>query len=971
MGKCIKNIVLSVMAAVFGALALSGPVFATPATVTEPTDTPETTVVTPVDTPTDAPVETAPETTETTETTGEGQTWYDQVGNLGWLVCPGTGLLSRIIDGAYGLLTQVIQVNPIPTDQQSPYYIVWEYFKNITNLIFVVFFLIVIFSQLTGVGINNYGIKKVLPRIIITAILVNLSYIVCTIAVDISNILGNSLHGFFMHVQDVAIQNGTIPADAKSTSVAAITYAILGIGAAGAAGTALVFAGSVEGLLWMLAPVLLSGVIAVLSALIIMAARQALIYLLVMISPLAFVAYMLPNTEQWFSKWYKLFARMILFYPMFSVLYGASQLAGLVIIASSDNPFMKVLGIAVEIVPLFMSIPLMKMSGTALNKIDGIFNRMVSPLTGAAAGFAASQGALAKQKALAKQNPTAPHTRLAQYLERRRARREYDTAAASEAIKEENRRYAEDTMYSGRGDNKRLNRRGRTAYDRGLRHIENENAHREWMADLDEGFGDKDDSRIRKQDRAWVKKTNRAYIHAVDRDEMIRDRQSSITLKNERERAERLRNALGEHANDGYEITEDDERIRKQVSSVFRMDDSKSFYKALDKERLSFKDKSIKLTAAERGVLDKNKNSLNAVLAGSISAKRKADATDKSTYLELYDDSPSGPSNEHNLIHAIETDNYNSMAAALEIMAKRGDYGDIDRVLRENSQKLVGSEHLYTQKVLGDTLIKMKADDPYLWAYAKNNMIRRSINTPTNGLEGFIDYATFLSNQKQAGDTAEDFDKVSFSHILEGLKDGKIFASADRTAFKGVLKSIQEGTVPIDDKGNPKILVEPVKFARSSLCSGAMDGEALDSYDNLFTLGYNAKNKEEHLEFMQKLDDPDDKVAKTFVKHKKQVEANLEEFFRDMAVSQLASTKTATLVQFNNAMNAMDNWEDGTYDTLTIEGKEYYLNHRVKQLLEDKVKDLNRHNMAGTRSNMNPVVRKLLNINGHDENYQN
>ena len=107
------------------------------------------------------------------------------------------------------------------------------------------------------------------------------------------------------------------------------------------------------------------------------------------------------------------------------------------------------------------------------------------------------------------------------------------------------------------------------------------------------------------------------------------------------------------------------------------------------------------------------------------------------------------------------------------------------------------------------------------------------------------------------------------------------------------------------------------------------------------------------------------------MKHKKQVEANLEEFFRDMAVSQLASTKTATLVQFNNAMNAMDNWEDGTYDTLTIEGKEYYLNHRVKQLLEDKVKDLNRHNMAGTRSNMNPVVRKLLNINGHDENYQN
>ncbi len=972
MGKCIKNIVLSVMAAIFGALALSGPVFATPATPTDTPETTETTVVAP-ENPTETPATTTPsgeaETSESSEETKEGQTCYDQVGNLGWLVCPGTGLLSKIIDGAYGLLTQVIEVNPIPTDHESPYYIVWEYFKNITNLIFVLFFLVVIFSQLTGVGINNYGIKKVLPRIIITAILVNLSYIVCTIAVDVSNILGNSIHSFFMHVQDIAVQNGTISADAKSTSVAAITYAILGIGAAGAAGAALVFAGSIEGLLWMLAPVLLSGVLAVLSALIIMAARQALIYLLVMISPLAFIAYMLPNTESWFSKWYKLFARMIMFYPMFSVLYGASQLAGLVIIASSDNPFMKVLGIAVEVVPLFMSIPLMKMSGTALNKIDGIFNRMTSPLAGAAAGYAASHAALAKQKALAAQKPTAPHTRLAQYLERRRARRDYDTAAAAEAVKEENRRYAEDTMFTGTGRNKQLNRRGRLAYDRGLRHVENDNAHREWLADLDEGFDD-DDKRIRQKDRDWVSRTNRGYVKAVNRDEMIKARQAKITHKNELDRAERLRNALGEHANDNYELTAEDKRIRQEVSDVFRMDDSQAFYNALDKERLSYRDKSIKLTEADKRILDKNKRDLNAVLTDSIAAKRKADAVDKNAYLELYDDSPSGPSNEHNLIHAIETDNYNSMAAALEIMAKRGDYGDIDKVLRENSQKLVGNEHLYTQKVLGDTLIKMKADDPYLWAYAKNNMIRRSINTSKNTLEGFIDYATFLSNQKQAGDKDEDFDKVSFSHILEGLKDGKLFASADRTAFKGVLKSIQEGVVPVNDKGKPMILVEPVKFARASLCSGAMDGEALDSYDNLFTLGYNAKNKAEHLEFLAQKDSEDESTRKkvqAFLTYQEQVGKNLEEFFRDMSVSQLASTKTATLVQFNNAMNAMDDWADGTYEKHTIDGKDYYLNHRVLELLGDKITDLNRNNMAGTRSNMNPVVRKLLGINGKKE----
>ncbi len=987
MGKCIKNIVLSVMAAIFGALALSGPVFATPATPTETPETTETTVVAP-ENPTEAPATTTPtsdtETTETSEETQEGQTCYDQVGNLGWLVCPGTGLLSKIIDGAYGLLTQVIEVNPIPTDHESPYYIVWEYFKNITNLIFVLFFLVVIFSQLTGIGINNYGIKKVLPRIIITAILVNLSYIVCTIAVDISNILGNSLHSFFIHVQDIAVQNGTITADAKSTSVAAITYAILGIGAAGAAGTALVFAGSIEGLLWMLAPVLLSGVLAVLSALIIMAARQALIYLLVMISPLAFVAYMLPNTESWFSKWYKLFARMILFYPMFSVLYGASQLAGLVIITSSDNPFMKVLGIAVEVVPLFMSIPLMKMSGTALNKIDGIFNRMTSPLSGAAAGYAASHAALAKQKALSAQNPTAPHTRLAQYLERRRARRDYDTAAAAEAVKEENRRYAEDTMYDGRGRNKTLNRRGRLAYDRGLRHAENENAHREWLADLDEGF-DNDDKRIRQKDRDWVGRTNHNYVKAADRDELIKARQAKITLKNERDRADRLHSALAEHAGEDHELTETDKRIRQEVSDVFRMENSNAFYAALDKERRGHKVKKsdrarlgLELNDAEKNILASHKENLNVVLADSISARRKADATDKATYLELYDDTPSGPSNQYSLIDAMNNGNYNSMSAALEIMAKRGDFSDIQQVVRDNSDKLVGDENIYMQKVLNDTLIKMKAEDQRLWAYAKNNMIRRGINSNGGQMEGFISFNDFLRNQKVGADSDENFEKVSYLNILANLKDGKIFAGADRTSFKGMFEAIKDGIVPIKSDGTAAIMPEPVKYTRASLCSG-MDGEALDAYNNLFVLGAKVTYKDKDTDtvltdqqIMQRF--AANEKNETYIAHEEDVYKNLTEYFRDMATSQLATTKTATLLRFNDAMNIYDmrHGVDDAYTIVNVDGIKdpVRLNKKLVELLQSKIGELNRTTMAGTRSSMNPAVCQLLGIDGIDRTRQ-
>ena len=106
--------------------------------------------------------------------------------------------------------------------ETSPIHVVWTYLRNITNIIFVIFFLIVIYSQITGIGISNYGIKRTLPRIIIAAILVNLSYLICILAVDVSNILGVGFRGIFESIQADAIANSTISEAAASTSVAGI-----------------------------------------------------------------------------------------------------------------------------------------------------------------------------------------------------------------------------------------------------------------------------------------------------------------------------------------------------------------------------------------------------------------------------------------------------------------------------------------------------------------------------------------------------------------------------------------------------------------------------------------------------------------------------------------------------------------------------------------------------------------------------
>ncbi len=55
--------------------------------------------------------------------------------------------------------------------------------------------------------------------------------------------------------------------------------------------------GTMSALAFLLFPILVSGALAVLIAVLLLAARQALITVLIIASPLAFVAYLLPNTQ--------------------------------------------------------------------------------------------------------------------------------------------------------------------------------------------------------------------------------------------------------------------------------------------------------------------------------------------------------------------------------------------------------------------------------------------------------------------------------------------------------------------------------------------------------------------------------------------------------------------------------------------------------------------------------------------------
>lgn len=299
---------------------------------------------------------------------------------IGWIICPVTNGLAVGMDWVFNLISGFLKVRPLDTVTTSTMYNAWSVMRNFANVIFVIAFVIVIYSQLTSAGVNNYGIKKILPRLIVAAILVNVSYWVCAIFIDISNILGYSFQDLFIN-----IRNSIIGSNANSweliswESLATFILsggAIGGAAIAGAAALTTTLAGSfaVGGLALVLAPILLGAFLTVMVVLMILAARQAIITLLVIISPLAFVAYILPNTDKWFDKWRGLFMTMLIMFPAFSLIFGGSQLAGILIIQNAKDINTVLFGMAVQIAPLAITPLLFKLSGSLLGRIAGIIN---------------------------------------------------------------------------------------------------------------------------------------------------------------------------------------------------------------------------------------------------------------------------------------------------------------------------------------------------------------------------------------------------------------------------------------------------------------------------------------------------------------------------------------------------------------------------------------------------------------------
>ncbi len=245
-------------------------------------------------------------------------------GDLSWLICSIINLLVNGIDALVSsILIPFIQVQPLSTTATitnadgttsvvaSPTYSIWGKFRDLASVFFILIFFIIIFG--TAIGMDNYTVKKILPRLVAGAILVPLSWYICAVGIDIGNVLGFGL----LKLCQAVIPNPTIDI---GTPLAQIFFGI---------GGAIVVTLATVAITTIGLGVLLTIAFAVLAAILTLVLRKILIILFVVLSPFALLAWILPNTEKLYKQWWTTLTRLILMFPLIMLLIEAGRIFSL------------------------------------------------------------------------------------------------------------------------------------------------------------------------------------------------------------------------------------------------------------------------------------------------------------------------------------------------------------------------------------------------------------------------------------------------------------------------------------------------------------------------------------------------------------------------------------------------------------------------------------------------------------------
>lgn len=299
-------------------------------------------------------------------------------GVFGFIMCPLLGLANEGLETFDGFIYSAMTIDRtfiVGDAENQQIREVWESFRNIAYILLIPIMLVMVIGTALNFQIfDAYTVKRALPRLFAAVIFITLSFNICVLMIDVVNTIGNGVAGIIAQpwgglgeLQLTDVFSGSAEGDGNALETSASIVVLGGLAFYALSGV------TVVGLLISIGLAFLS----VLIIFAILALREVVIVFLVIMAPIAIVAWIFPGNDKPWKLWWETFSKLLLLYPIVIglIVLGRGFAKTISISGQDDVLFVTTLiKIVAYIGPYFFIPKAFQLAGSAFGNLAGMVN---------------------------------------------------------------------------------------------------------------------------------------------------------------------------------------------------------------------------------------------------------------------------------------------------------------------------------------------------------------------------------------------------------------------------------------------------------------------------------------------------------------------------------------------------------------------------------------------------------------------
>ena len=281
--------------------------------------------------------------------------------SLGWVLCP---VASFALDGLEnivqdGVVRTILNFDALDgeSNQRAALQSIWGGFRAIANVGFVIVFMVVVYSAASGGVLSAYDVRKLLPKLLAGAVMVQLSFFICTQLVVIFNAMGDSVTSIMLSPIGIDTSGGAVNSLFNGNEIG---WGILGEAIQGVVSTLI--------LILIIIGALFS-IVGIMIMVLVFVVRNIALMVMTVISPLAFVAWILPNTEGLFKKWWGNYIQLLALFPIAMAFLSSGRLVSYIWTQGDGGWANQWIGMIALFAPYIVAPKLFSFAGSAIGGI--------------------------------------------------------------------------------------------------------------------------------------------------------------------------------------------------------------------------------------------------------------------------------------------------------------------------------------------------------------------------------------------------------------------------------------------------------------------------------------------------------------------------------------------------------------------------------------------------------------------------